>query len=70
MSDSDFYLNPGMQTTMRSPNEWSHAMLRKRRHRLIMCNLAAPDMVGHLLPTRFDAAVQAYRQTADRSHAN
>ena len=25
-------------------------------YRLIACNLAAPDMVGHLLPMRFDAA--------------
>ena len=32
-------------------------------HRLIMCNLAAPDMVGHLLPARFEAAAEAYRAT-------
>ena len=30
---------------------------------LIMCNLAATDMVGHLLPTRFESAAEAYRAT-------
>ena len=61
MSDSDFYLKPGMQTDAIAERV-VHAML-EGRHRLIMCNLAAPDMVGHLLPTRFDAAIEAYRQT-------
>ena len=61
MSDSDFYLKPGMQTDAIAERV-VHAML-EGRHRLIMCNLAAPDMVGHLLPTRFDAAIEAYRLT-------
>ena len=61
MSDSDFYLNPGMQTTAIAERV-SQAM-SERRHRLIMCNLAAPDMVGHLLPARFEAAIEAYRET-------
>ena len=61
MSDSDFYLNPGMQTTAIAERV-SQAM-SERRHRLIMCNLAAPDMVGHLLPTRFEGAIEAYRET-------
>ena len=33
--------------------------------RLICCNIAAPDMVGHLLPTRYEEAKIAYRAAAD-----
>jgi 2,3-bisphosphoglycerate-independent phosphoglycerate mutase len=33
--------------------------------RLICCNIAAPDMVGHLLPARYEEAKTAYRAAAD-----
>ena len=60
-SDSDFYLNPPMQTE-KIARTVSDAM-SDGKHTLIMCNLAAPDMVGHLLPTRFDASIESYRHT-------
>ena len=60
-SDSDFYLNPGMQTD--AIVERVVQAMEGGRERLIMCNLAAPDMIGHLLPTRFHPAVEAYRIT-------
>lgn len=61
MSDSDFYLNPAMQTDAIADRVMQ--AMSEGRDRLIMCNFAAPDMIGHLLPTRFDAAIEAYRQT-------
>ena len=60
-SDSDFYVRPVMKT--REIAQLVSEAMGIGEHRLIMCNLAAPDMVGHLLPTRFDAAVEAYRAT-------
>ncbi len=60
-SDSDFYLQPQMRT-----QEVADAVIRamdEGQHRLIMCNFAAPDMIGHLLPTRFEEAVEAYGST-------
>ena len=60
-SDSDFYLNPGMQTDAIA--ERVTETMSEGRDRLIMCNLAAPDMIGHLLPTRFEAGIDAYRIT-------
>ena len=61
MSDSDFYRRPAMKVR-EVARLVSDAMI-EGEHRLIACNLAAPDMVGHLLPTRFEAAVEAYRAT-------
>ena len=60
-SDSDFYLNPGMRTD--EIVEHVAAAMSAGDHRMIICNLAAPDMIGHLLPTRFEAAIDAYRLT-------
>ena len=60
-SDSDFYVRPVMKT--REIAQLVCEAMGSGEYRLIACNLAAPDMVGHLLPTRFDAAVEAYRAT-------
>ncbi len=61
-SDSDFYRVPEMQNR-RIVAKIREAMAR-RQHSLIMCNLAAPDMVGHLLPKRFEQSIQAYASNA------
>lgn len=70
-SDSDFIRFP----QMRSPEIAAYVCDRvtARRHRLICCNLAATDMVGHLMPpasdssqqalAALDAAVKAYEAT-------
>ena len=60
-SDSDFYVRPVMKT--REIAQLVTEAMGTGEYRLIACNLAAPDMVGHLLPTRFDAAVEAYQST-------
>ena len=63
-SDSDFYVRPEMKT-----HEVGQLVLEAMgtgEHRLIACNFAAPDMVGHLLPTRFEEAAQAYRATVTK----
>ncbi len=60
-SDSDFYVRPVMKT--REIAQLVSEAMGAGEHRLIMCNLAATDMVGHLLPTRFEAAAEAYRAT-------
>lgn len=60
-SDSDFYVRPVMKT--REITQLIAEAMGTRQHRLIMCNLAATDMVGHLLPARFEAAAEAYRAT-------
>lgn len=55
-SDSDFYKTPAMR------NEDVAAHIGKNldgRHRLIVANFSNCDMVGHLLPQRYDAAVAA-----------
>ena len=68
MSDSDFIRYP----QMRSPEiaDIVSRRLAMRGHRLVCCNLAAPDMIGHLLPeesdrsdqaqTKYGAAIKAY----------
>ncbi len=66
MFDSDFYLNPPMKT-YEIAQHVSDAM-KQGEHRLIMCNLAAPDMIGHLLPNRYEAAIEAYRATVETLH--
>ena len=62
-SDTDFYIHPGMRAeevtadVIKSINTGSS--------RLICCNIAAPDMIGHLLPARYKEAKEAYRAAAD-----
>lgn len=63
VSDSDYYKVPGMRTA-EIVARVSDAMINES-HRLMVCNLAAPDMVGHLLPKRWDAAIVAYRETCE-----
>ncbi|MDA1279008.1 MAG: alkaline phosphatase family protein [Chloroflexi bacterium] len=62
-TDTDFYLHPGM----RAPEitEQVQVAIESGRSRLICCNIAAPDMVGHLLPARYDEAKAAYRAAAN-----
>ncbi|MEX0761755.1 MAG: alkaline phosphatase family protein [Dehalococcoidia bacterium] len=57
-SDTDFYRAPGMRS-----REVAHHVVERlgqRKQRLVCANLAPTDMVGHILPDRFDAAVEAY----------
>ena len=63
MSDSDFYKAPEMRT-LQIVKRVSDAVLHED-HSLIVCNLAAPDMIGHLLPERYEEAVVAYRTTCE-----
>jgi len=62
-SDTDFYLHP----EMRAPEITSDVLkaITANTSRLICCNIAAPDMIGHLLPTRYEEAKAAYRAAAD-----
>ncbi len=62
-SDTDFYLHPGM----RAPEITKDVLkaISADTSRLICCNIAAPDMVGHLLPNRYEEAKSAYRAAAD-----
>ena len=57
MSDSDFILHPHM----RSPEiaDFVSKQLALKEKRLVCCNLAAPDMIGHLLPMESDRSVEA-----------
>ena len=63
MTDTDFYLHPGMRA-----NEVTADVVKaieKGLSRLICCNIASPDMVGHLLPARYEEAKAAYRAAAN-----
>lgn len=62
-SDSDYYKVP----TMRTHEVASRVMdaMVNEGHRLIVCNFAAPDMIGHLLPTRYEESIIAYSATCD-----
>ncbi len=62
-SDTDFYLHPGMRAE-EVANDVVDA-IASGTSRLICCNIAAPDMVGHLLPARYEEAKAAYRAAAD-----
>ena len=62
-SDTDFYLHPAMRT--REITSDVLKAIESGTSRLICCNLAAPDMVGHLLPRRYEEAKVAYRAAAD-----
>ena len=74
-SDTDFYIHPEMRTR-EITNDVIQA-IKTNTSRLICCNIAAPDMVGHLLPDRYEQAKSAYRaagnalvQIANASHAS
>lgn len=60
-SDTDFYLHPEMK--MGEVAEHVISSLSDAANHLIVCNLSAPDMIGHLLPDRFQAAIAAYEAT-------
>ncbi len=60
-SDSDFYKFPAMRS--RSIADGVISQMKLRENSLIICNLAAPDMLGHLLPLRFKEAIAAYEAT-------
>lgn len=62
-SDTDFYLNPSMRAKEVSDDVLN--AISSSTSRLICCNIAAPDMVGHLLPNRYEEAKVAYRAAAD-----
>ena len=62
-SDTDFYLHPGMRAKEITADVVK--AIKVDTSRLICCNIAAPDMVGHLLPTRYEEAKEAYRAAAD-----
>lgn len=58
VNDSDVYKVPPMRSA-----EITNALVEAmsgRRYPLICANLASTDMLGHLLPRHFDAAVAAY----------
>lgn len=61
LSDSDYYKVPTMKTA-EIVERISYAIIHES-HRLMVGNFAAPDMIGHLLPKRWDAAIVAYRET-------
>ena len=60
-SDTDFFMTP----QMRNPEVAATVVenLSSDRYRLICCNLSATDMLGHLLPQRFEEAVSAFEST-------
>jgi len=58
VNDSDVYKVPSMRT-VEITNHLVEAM-SARRYPLICANLASTDMLGHLLPRHFEAAVAAY----------
>lgn len=62
-SDTDFYLHPGMRAKEVTADVVN--AIKADTSLLICCNIAAPDMVGHLLPTRYEEAKEAYRAAAD-----
>ena len=60
-SDTDFYMMP----QMRNPEVAATVVenLKSDRYRLICCNLSATDMLGHILPQRFEEAISAFEST-------
>ena len=63
LTDTDFYLHPGMRAKEITADVVT--AIEKGTSRLICCNIAAPDMVGHLLPARYEEAKAAYRAATD-----
>ena len=60
-SDTDFHKTPQMGNPKVAENVVEH--LAGDRYRLICCNLSATDMIGHLLPDRFEEAISAFEST-------
>ena len=60
-SDTDFYMLP----QMRNPEVAATVIenLSNNQYRLICCNISATDMIGHLLPDRFEEAISAFEST-------
>lgn len=74
-SDTEFYRHPEMRTDEITKSVLS--AIDARNSRLICCNIAAPDMIGHLLPDRYQEAKVAHRAAANalvrmtnRAHAS
>jgi 2,3-bisphosphoglycerate-independent phosphoglycerate mutase len=63
LTDTDFYLHPGMRAKEVTADVVT--AIERGASRLICCNIAAPDMVGHLLPARYEEAKAAYRAAAE-----
>ncbi len=62
-SDTDFYLHPAMRAKEVTADVIK--TVKADTSRLICCNIASPDMVGHLLPVRYEEAKAAYSAAAD-----
>lgn len=62
-ADTDFYLHPGMR--VKEVTDGVKKAIETGTSRLVCCNIACPDMVGHLLPKRYEEAKNAYRAAAD-----
>jgi 2,3-bisphosphoglycerate-independent phosphoglycerate mutase len=58
-SDTDFYLFPEMRNN-EITEEVKYTII-SRDHNLIICNLAATDMIGHCLPEKYEEAKKAYK---------
>ncbi len=61
LSDTDFHRIPRMRNAEVAATVSRY--LAQREHRLICCNLSATDMLGHLLPGSFEAAITALEAT-------
>ena len=62
-SDTEFYRHPEMRTREIARSVLS--AIDADNSRLVCCNIAASDMIGHLLPDRYQEAKVAYRAVAD-----
>ena len=63
LTDTDFYKTPFMRNSEIS--SYVTSQINTHKYNLIVCNLASPDMIGHLLPKRYDEALVAYESTAN-----
>jgi 2,3-bisphosphoglycerate-independent phosphoglycerate mutase len=62
-TDTDFYKTPFMRNSEIS--SYVTSQINAHKYNLIACNLASPDMIGHLLPKRYNEALVAYESTAN-----
>ena len=62
-SDTDFYKFPKMRN--HEISEYVIKKIQENKHQLIACNLAATDMIGHLLPKHYLEAVKAYESSGE-----
>ncbi len=62
-SDTDFYKVPRMKNIEIS--EFVIKKILENQHQLIACNLAATDMLGHLLPKRYREGIEAYESNGE-----